>query len=172
MTEAALDTLTIRPAEKRDEDAVWAIIGPILAAGEAYGLPRDWNRDEAIAYWYGGDHEAWVAEDDGRVVGTYFMRPNQMGGGSHVANCGYATDAAATGRGIAAGMCAHSLAHARKVGFRAMQFNFVISTNIRAVALWQRMGFAIVGRLPGAFLHPGKGYVDALVMFQDLEKPA
>ncbi len=96
------------------------------------------------------------------------MRPNQAGGGRHVCNCGYMTSAAAAGRGIAGRMCEHSLSYARARGYRAMQFNFVVSTNERAIRLWQRMGFEVVGRLPGAFDHPNAGYVEALVMFQTL----
>jgi ribosomal protein S18 acetylase RimI-like enzyme len=96
------------------------------------------------------------------------LQPNQQGGGSHVANCGYVTAPWATGRGVARAMCAHSLDRARERGFRAMQFNFVVSTNQRAVALWQSLGFEIIGRLPGAFQHPTAGFVDALVMYRSL----
>ena len=110
----------------------------------------------------------FVAEDGARIVGTYYLRPNQRGGGSHVANCGYVTAASASGRGVGRAMCEHSLAEARARSFRAMQFNFVVSTNDRAVRLWQACGFAIVGRLPGVFSHPTHGYVDALVMHRSL----
>ena len=110
----------------------------------------------------------FVAEEDGRILGTYYLRANQLGGGDHVANCGYITASGATGRGIARRMCEHSLAHARARGFRAMQFNLVVSTNERAVRLWQSLGFAIVGRLPLAFHHPSQGDVDALVMYRAL----
>ena len=123
---------------------------------------------DALAYWLGPDKETFVAEEDNAIVGTYFMRPNQAGGGAHVCNCGYMTSAAATGRGIARLMCQHSLDHARLQGYRAMQFNFVVSSNERAVRLWESLGFTIVGRLPLAFRHPTGGYVDALVMFQPL----
>ncbi|HVM75817.1 MAG TPA: GNAT family N-acetyltransferase, partial [Candidatus Saccharimonadales bacterium] len=105
---------------------------------------------------------------DGVAVGTYFLRANQGGGGSHVANCGYVTVTKATGKGVARAMCAHSLEHAKKRGFRAMQFNFVVSTNERAVRLWKSFGFEVVGTLPGAFLHPTAGYVDAYVMYRSL----
>jgi ribosomal protein S18 acetylase RimI-like enzyme len=124
--------------------------------------------DAAIAFWLAPGNDGFVAEDAGAVVGTYFLHENQRGGGAHVANCGYATAVTAQGRGVARAMCAHSLDHARARGFRAMQFNIVVSTNERAVRLWQAMGFAIVGRLPGAFAHPTLGDVDAFVMFQSL----
>jgi ribosomal protein S18 acetylase RimI-like enzyme len=113
-------------------------------------------------------HEVFVTEDDGKTVGTYYLRANQRGGGGHVSNCAYATATAATGRGVARAMCAHSLEHARKRGFKAMQFNFVVSTNERAVKLWAKFGFEIVGRLPKAFRHPQRGFVDAFVMYRDL----
>src|SRR5258708_40170131 len=102
------------------------------------------------------------------MLGTYFLQPNQQGGGSHVANCGYVTAPWATGRGVARAMCAHSLERARERGFKATTFNFVVSTNDRAVALWRSFGFEIVGRLPGAFHHPTAGFVDAFVMYRSL----
>ena len=160
--------LRIRPAEPRDAAAVAAIILPIIRAGETLALDPDLGEAEALAYWFGADKETFVAELDGTVVGTYYLRPNQAGGGRHVCNCGYTTAAAAAGRGVARRMCAHSLSHARARGYRAMQFNFVVSTNERVVDLWQSLGFAIVGRLPSAFLHPQHGFVDALVMYQQL----
>src|SRR5262249_23099028 len=144
----------IRPARADDQDAVWAILEPVFRAGETYTQPRDISRDDALAYWLRADHEVFVAEDDGAIPGTYFLCANQAGGGSHVANCGYITSPAAQGRGIARAMLEHSLAHARARGFRAMQFNFVVSTNERAVKTWQAYGFEIVGRLPQAFHHP------------------
>jgi L-amino acid N-acyltransferase YncA len=160
--------MIIRPATPSDADAIWAILEPVIRAGETYALPRYMSRDEALAYWHAPGHAVFVAEDQGSVVGSYFLHANQRGGGAHVANCGYATAAAATGRGVASAMCVHSLDEARARGFRAMQFNFVVSTNERAVRLWRRFGFEVVGRLPEAFAHPTLGFVDALVMFRPL----
>jgi ribosomal protein S18 acetylase RimI-like enzyme len=160
--------MQVRPAQARDDDAIWGIIGPTIRAGETYALPRDMSRADALAYWKSPSHEVFVAEHDGMVLGTYYMRANQQGGGSHVANCGYMTAPQASGRGVARAMCAHSLAQARARGFRAMQFNLVVSSNERAVALWQSFGFEIVGRLPAAFEHPRFGPVDAVVMYRML----
>ena len=160
--------MLIRPARPEDRPAIWSIIGPVIRAGETYTLDRNLTEAAALGYWFGPDKETFVAEDGGAILGTYYMRPNQAGGGSHVCNCGYMTGTAAIGRGVARAMCEHSLAYARARGYRAMQFNFVVSTNTRAVRLWQAMGFAIVGRLPGAFYHPDRGDVDALVMFRPL----
>jgi GNAT superfamily N-acetyltransferase len=123
---------------------------------------------DGLAYWLGPDKETFIAEEDETILGTYYMRPNQAGGGNHVCNCGFVTGAEATGRGVARQTCEHALAHARSRGYRGMQFNFVVSTNERAVRLWQKLGFEIVGRLPLAFHHPIHGYVDALVMFRAL----
>jgi ribosomal protein S18 acetylase RimI-like enzyme len=159
---------SIRSAGTQDRGAVWSIIEPIIRAGDVYTLPREMASEDALAYWFSASHEAFVAQEGDEVVGTYYLRANQRGGGSHVANCGYATATAASGRGVARAMCAHSLERARVRGFQAMQFNFVVSTNERAVKLWQSFGFQIVGRLPKAFLHPGLGYVDAYVMYRDL----
>lgn len=158
----------IRSAQAQDRDAVWAILEPVIRAGETYTQPRDIARDAALAYWFRGDHDVFVAERDGAIVGTYFLCANQAGGGNHVANCGYMTSPSAERLGVGRAMLEHSLTHARAQGFRAMQFNFVVSTNERAVRTWQAYGFEIVGRLPGAFRHPRLGFVDALVMYRQL----
>jgi GNAT superfamily N-acetyltransferase len=165
-TMMGIRTPVIRDAGQQDEGDVWAILEPVIRSGETYTLPQDMTREAALSYWFSPGHHVFVAEVDGEVLGTYFLRPNQQGGGAHVANCGYITHPAATGKGVASAMCSHSLEYARARGFLAMQFNFVVSTNERAVRLWQRHGFDIVGRLPGAFKHPHLGYVDVLVMYR------
>ena len=161
-------SLTIRPAAPVDDDAIWAILEPTLRAGETYPVPRDIGRADALAYWRSPGHAVFVAEADGRVVGTYYLRANNRGGGAHVANCGYMVAPEASGRGVARAMCQNSLERARQRGFAAMQFNFVIASNERAVQLWQSCGFSVVGRLPQAFAHPRLGLVDALVMVRNL----
>ena len=160
--------MQIRAAQAADASAIAEIIVPILRDGSTYTIDPDISEADALAYWMSPDKETFVAEVDGSIVGTYYLRPNQAGGGRHVCNCGYMTRTGATGRGIARAMCLHSLSHARSRGYRAMQFNFVVTTNDRAVRLWQSLGFDIVGRLPGAFRHPAQGFVDALVLFQAL----
>jgi ribosomal protein S18 acetylase RimI-like enzyme len=164
------ETPTIRLANPADDDAIWRILEPTLRAGETYPIPRDVSRADALAYWYTDGHAVFVAQDNdnagGGIVGTYYLRANTRGGGAHVANCGYMVAPAAQGRGVARAMCEHSLLQARERGFAAMQFNFVIASNERAVRLWQACGFAIVGRLPGAFRHPRLGAVDAYVMYR------
>jgi ribosomal protein S18 acetylase RimI-like enzyme len=161
-------SLSIRPATDADRDAIWAILEPTFREGETYPIPRDVSRADALAYWFTPGHAVFVAQDGGRTVGTYYLRANNRGGGAHVANCGYMTARGAFGRGVARAMCAHSLDEARARGFTAMQFNFVISTNERAVRLWRSCGFRTVGTLPGAFMHPTLGAVEAYVMFRDL----
>ncbi|MDZ4368301.1 MAG: N-acetyltransferase [Afipia sp.] len=160
--------LRLRPATEDDDDAIWAIMAPVIRAGETYPLPRDLDRTGALAYWRVAGNTVFVAADGGRVAGSYYLRANAGGGGAHVANCGYMVAPQARGRGVARAMCLHSLGEAKARGFRAMQFNFVISTNAAAVHLWRSCGFEIVGRLPGAFLHPAEGYVDALVMYRTI----
>src|SRR5947208_17007707 len=132
--------MLVRPATSDDAGAIWSILEPVIRVGETYALPRDMSRAEALAYWMGTDRTTFVAIDHGQVVGTYYLRPNQAGGGNHVVNCGYVTDPRASGRGIGRRMCEHSLDEARSGGFRAMQFNFVVSTNERAIRLWQSLG--------------------------------
>jgi L-amino acid N-acyltransferase YncA len=161
--------IQIRLADPADADAIWRVLEPTIRSGETWDLPRDMPEHEAIAYWCAPGHEVFVALEDGQVLGTYFLQANRPGGGSHVANAGYMTGPWAGGRGLGRAMCEHSIARALDRGFRAIQFNFVVSTNERAVRLWQRCGFAIVGRLPGAFHHPRQGFVDAYVLFRDVK---
>lgn len=151
-----------------DADAVWDMLEPVLRAGDVYLLPRNWSRAEALDYWFSPGHDVFIARQEGKPAGTYYLHANQRGGGDHVANCGYLTAGGSTGKGIATAMCLHSLDEARALGFRAMQFNCVVSTNVRAVALWQRLGFAIVGTVPEGFRHPELGYVDFHVMHRML----
>jgi len=159
---------TIRMSSPSDDDAIWRVIEPVFFAGETYPLPRDISRADAFAYWRAPGQEVFVAEEQGKIVGSYYLRANNRGGGSHVANCGYIVAADASGRGVARAMCEHSLERARERGFTAMQFNFVISSNERAVRLWQSCGFVVVGTLPQAFTHPTLGLVDAYVMYRKL----
>tara|TARA_Y100001970_G_C13953062_1_gene709237 strand:+ start:198 stop:701 length:504 start_codon:yes stop_codon:yes gene_type:complete len=161
-------SIVIRPAATADKPAIWSILEPVLRAGETYALPRDMTRSEALAYWLADEKQCFVAETEGTVLGTYYLRTNQAGGGEHVCNCGYVTDERSRGQGIARQMCEHSLQTARKLGYRAMQFNSVVSTNEGAVVLWQKLGFDIVGTLPDAFHHPTQGDVDAYVMYRKL----
>ncbi|WP_354039707.1 N-acetyltransferase [Devosia sp. UYZn731] len=160
--------MQIRPAAEADRAAILAIVAPVLRAGETYAIANDLTDAQTLAYWFAPTHEVFLAEGEGMILGTYYLMANQGGGGAHVANCGYMTAPAAQGKGIARAMCEHSLARAADRGFRAIQFNHVVSTNARAVALWQKLGFDIVGTLPAAFNHPVHGYVDSYVMFKTL----
>ena len=163
-----MSDITMRAATAADHAAVWDILRPVFRAGETYAIDPAISQADALAYWCGPGREVRVAEAGDAVLGSYYLRPNAEGGGAHVCNCGFVTAASAQGRGVARAMLADALDRAAQSGYRAMQFNFVISTNTRAVALWQTAGFDIVGRLPGAYLHPTQGYVDALVMYRSL----
>lgn len=160
--------LTIRLATRADEEAIWGIFQAVIAPGDTYVFDPQMPREEALAYWFRPDTHTYVAESEAGVVGTYILKPNQPGLGSHVANAAFMVSPAARGSGIGRTLGEHCLAQARRLGFRAMQFNFVVSTNEAAVRLWQRIGFQIVGTLPGAFRHSQRGFVDAYVMFQRL----
>ena len=163
--------LTIRPARPEDAEAIIAILLPAFRAGDTYAVDPQIDAAGARDYWFAPGTSVCVAEThgpDGKVVGTGSVRANQAGGGAHVANAGFVTDPAARGRGVASALLDHALTVARAMDFRAMQFNFVVSTNEGAIRLWTRAGFAIVGRLPGAFRHPTAGDVDALVMYRTL----
>jgi RimJ/RimL family protein N-acetyltransferase len=142
--------VNIRAAAEADDDDIWRILEPTFRVGETYPIPRDISRVDALAYWHAPGHGVFVAEDASTVLGTYYLRANNRGGGAHVANCGYVVATSAFGRGVARAMCTHSL------------------NQERAVRLWQGLGFIIVGRLPGAFQHPRLGIVDAYVMMRNL----
>ena len=160
--------LHIRPATDADWPAIWAIFCAVLAPGDTYTLAPDTPEAEARRAWMGPGMGTWVAERGGEVVGTYMLRPNQPGLGAHVANAGYMVRPAAHGSGIGTVMAEHSLQEARLAGYRGMQFNAVVSTNTRAVALWRRLGFAVIGTVPGGFHHRELGYVDLHIMYRGL----
>jgi ribosomal protein S18 acetylase RimI-like enzyme len=181
--------MKIRAATDADRDAVWNIFSEVVAAGDTYALDPNISREDALAYWFAPGTRTYVAEIDRESVGeadsfpgtatpsrtlnpnhvtagTYILRPNQSAGGSHVANAAFMVSTSARRQGIGRAMAEHCLSQARRFGFRAMQFNYVISTNIAAIRLWQDLGFEIVGTLASAFRHPDKGYVDVYVMYR------
>lgn len=160
--------IELRQATDADFAQIWPIVHEIVAAGTTYAIDRETDEAGARRIWMDAPQETWVAVDGDTVVGTYYIKPNQAGGGAHVCNCGYMVASNAQGRGIARMMCEQSQVRAKEIGFRAMQFNFVLTTNVGAIGLWKKLGFDEVGRLPKAFEHPNAGYVDALVMFKAL----
>jgi L-amino acid N-acyltransferase YncA len=162
--------MLIRGAAEADVDAIWSIFHAVVAPGDTYAFDPQVPREEALAYWFRPDTHTYVAEsDDARIVGTYILRPNQPALGSHVANAAFMVSPLARGSGVGRQMGEHCIAEARRLGFRAMQFNFVVSTNETAVRLWQTLGFEIIGTLPGAFQHSRLGFVDSYVMFKSLQ---
>jgi len=162
----------IRLFEPRDWDQIWSFMEPVFRAGKTYAHSPEITESEARSIWIDQPSATFVSEEDGEILGTYFIKPNQPGLGNHVCNCGYIVSDRARGRGIASQMCGHSQAEAVARGFLAMQFNLVVSTNETAVRLWKKHGFDIVGTLPGAFRDPDHGLVDAFVMFKTLSTPA
>lgn len=162
--EEASTNLSIRVAQQEDLDRVWPVFQPIVAAGDTYAVDRDSTKEDCRRLWFDLPQRTFVVEDAGRLIGTYYIKPNGAGPSDHICNCGYMVSAEARGRGVAAAMCTHSQDVARELGFELMQFNAVVSTNTGAIRLWERLGFATVGRVPKAFRHPQEGYVDTLVM--------
>ena len=160
--------LQIREATSGDFDEIWPIFHSIASAGSTDAYPTDTTKAEAEDIWMRQPHATFVAEIQSEIAGTYYLKTSQYGPGSHVCNCGYMVAANARGQGLATAMCKHSQQQALTLGYRAIQFNFVASTNTGAIRLWQKLGFDIVGRPPGAFNHPKAGYVDALVMYTQL----
>jgi ribosomal protein S18 acetylase RimI-like enzyme len=183
--------MKIRLATEADSDAIWKIFHGVVAEGDTYALDPNMSREDALAYWFASGTDTYVAEVDVEfpeeavrlgptvmppviageravIVGTYILRPNQSGGGSHVANAAFMVAPEARRQAIGRAMAEHCLGQARRRGFRAIQFNFVVSTNTQAIRLWYELGFKIVGNLPGAFRHPEIGYVDVHVMYRSL----
>lgn len=162
-------TLVIRDAIETDFPGILAIFNAVIAPGDSYVFAADTSPERAHAYWFGPGIRSYVASDDDRILGMYKLIANQADRGAHVANASFMVDPAAAGRGIGRAMGEHCLRQAKRAGFRAMQYNFVVSTNVAAVKLWTSLGFETVGRLPGAFQHAELGFVDALVMFRSLD---
>lgn len=160
--------ITIRPATSADFDQIWPLLRDVFRAGDTYAVDPKISKEDARAYWMTQPVATYVAEAEGDIVGTYYIKTNQPGGGAHICNCGYIVSPAAQGQGIAAQMCEHSQSEAQRAGYRAMQFNFVLASNEGAVRLWHRLGFATVGTIPDAFDHPQRGMVDAFVMYKRL----
>jgi len=163
----------IRPAAAADWPAIWGILEPVIRAGETFTWDRDTTEHQARDRWFKQPPgQTFVAvgrgELDGVVLGTGELHANQGGGGSHVANAGYMVNPAHGGKGVARGLCAYSLDAARAAGFRAMQFNAVVESNVRAVAAWQSLGFDVLATIPEAFLHPRLGYVGLHLMHRRL----
>ena len=158
--------MNIREAAEKDFDQIWPIFHEIVSAGETYAYPQNTNIEQALDIWLKTPRKTFVFEENGNILGTYFLKTNQTGSGSHVCNCGYMVSSSARGRGLATSMCEHSQKVAKVLGYLAMQFNFVASSNEGAVRLWKKLGFEIVGKLPKAFNHPTKGFVDAFVMYK------
>ncbi len=159
--------IDIRLFREQDWSPVWRFIEPVFRAGETYPYPIDISEQEAYQAWIEKPAWTFVALDENEdILGTYYIKPNQPGLGAHVCNCGYIVASEARGRGIASAMCVHSQVEALARGFRAMQYNLVVSTNESAIHLWKKHGFELIGRLPQAFQHTKIGYVDAFVMYK------
>ncbi len=160
--------IEIRKAQTSDADAIWEILSETIKGGNTFVYPDSWTKDEMLSYWMAPTKHTYVALIDSQLVGTFFIQDNQPGRGSHIANAGYMTAPNQYGKGIAQHMCRFSLDEARRLGYQAMQFNIVVKTNERAVALWQHLGFSIIGEIPEAFQHKELGLVNAYVMHQKL----
>jgi GNAT superfamily N-acetyltransferase len=160
--------VTIRPAAPDDADALWEIFHAVVAGGDTYVFAPDTPRDQALDYFLGPNMVSRVAEIEGAVVGIYKLIPNRRDLGSHVANASFMVHPSAHGKGIGRALGEHCLEEARRAGYLAMQFNFVVSTNTAGVNLWQALGFTIIGTIPKAFNHARLGLVDAYVMHRFL----
>ncbi|TRX50460.1 GNAT family N-acetyltransferase [Fulvivirga sp. M361] len=160
--------MDIRKANVSDYESVWRIFIQVIKAGDTYVFPPDTDKRDLSKYWFTPDMETYVVEDQGEIIGTYFIKPNQPGLGSHIANCGYMVSPDAQGKGIGKLLCKHSIKRSKELGFKAMQFNLVVSTNQAAIKLWEKYGFKIIGTIPNGFNHLTLGYVDFHIMYRSL----
>lgn len=162
------NSIIIREALTSDADAIWEIFHQVVKAGDTYAFDPDTTKEVFRTLWLAPNMKTYVAEQNGVVIGSYFIKPNQPGLGAHIANCGYMVRADARGKGIGGKLCAHSIEIAKQLGYRGMQYNIVVSTNTKAVELWKKFGFRIIGNIPGGFRHLHSGYVDAYIMFREI----
>ena len=160
--------IEIRKATAEDYDAVWNIIKEVIATGDTYIYAPDSSKEKMIKEWFGENKYTYIALLDNKIAGTFFIKQNQPDLGSHVANAGYMTAPAMAGKGIGRAMATFSLKEAKRLGFRAMQFNMVVKSNERAVQLWKKLGFEIVGELPSVFNHRQLGLTNAYIMYKKL----
>jgi ribosomal protein S18 acetylase RimI-like enzyme len=160
--------MEIRAAGPDDFDLIWPMLRDVFRTGDTYAVDPDISKAAARAYWMTQARATYVAEGNDGIVGTYYIKTNQPGGGAHICNCGYIVSPAARGQGIAATLCNHSQDEARRLGYQAMQFNFVLASNDGAARLWHRLAFETIGTIPDAFAHPKLGFVDAYVMYRRL----
>jgi ribosomal protein S18 acetylase RimI-like enzyme len=163
-----LENLIFRKATQQDSPAIWDIIEPIIQEGNTYVFDPDSSKEKMLDYWFAGDKQTYLAEIDGKIVGTFYLKANQPDRGSHVVNAGYMVHPQFSGRGIGKAMAEFSLVEAKRLGFSAMQFNYVLKTNTVAINLWQKMGFEIVGEVPDAFLNRKMGLINVFLMYRKL----
>lgn len=160
--------MKLRATSDQDHNVLWSMLKPVFRSGDTYAIDPEITQKDAIAYWTGADAGSYILSDETGALGTYYLKTNAQGGGAHVCNCGFITAPASRGKGAARIMLDDALKRAKECGYKAMQFNFVLSNNTRAIDIWTRAGFDTVGRLPNAFDHPNDGMIDALVMFKTL----
>ncbi len=160
--------IDIRKATAGDDDQIWEIIQQVISTGDTYVFDPESSREKMLAYWCGPDKHTYVATQNGNIVGTFMMKDNQPDLGSHIVNAGYMTSPTASGQGVGKIMCESSIKEAKRLGYKAMQFNIVIKSNERAVRLWQKLGFAIIGEIPEAFNHKQNGLTNAYIMYRKL----
>jgi L-amino acid N-acyltransferase YncA len=160
--------IVIKKAKKADHDNVWNIIKAVIATGDTYVFDPNSSKESLLKYWFGKDKHTYVARVEGEIVGTFVIKNNQPDLGSHIANASYMVAPSAAGKGIGKIMGEYSLIEAKKLGYHAMQFNIVVKSNERAVRLWQKIGFSIIGEIPDAFRDVKHGLTNAYILYQKL----
>ena len=160
--------ITIREYREEDKEQIWEIIKSVISAGDTYVFAPDSPKEKMLEYWCGADKKTYIAVSENKIVGTFYLKDNQPDLGSHIANAGYMVSPEAKGKRVGRQMAEFSLEEAKKLGYKAMQFNFVVKSNEVAIRLWQSLGFEIIGEIPEAFNHAEKGLTNAYIMYRQL----
>lgn len=158
--------MKIRKATEEDKAGVWEIIEAVIAGGDTYVFAPDTSESEMVSYWFSPEKHVYVAVDENEIVGTYWLKANQPGLGDHIGNGAYMVSPDAKGKGVGKTMALHSIEEAKKIGYQAIQFNFVVKSNTAAVNLWKSVGFEIIGEIPDAIRHKANGLTNAYIMYR------
>jgi GNAT superfamily N-acetyltransferase len=161
--------MTISEITKSDFELFWPFFKEIVSAQETYAFDPEMDFESAYNLWCLSPQKSYVIKDNDLIMGSYYIKPNAAGPSSHIANCGYMVSPQSRGKGIARKLCLHSQQVAIELGYRAMQFNSVVSSNEIAIELWKKLGYEIIGTIPQAYKHKRLGLIDSFIMHKQFK---